>query len=130
MENALVMCMLQRWSNLFQIVYYTGQRNNTSFGMTGAQRTARRKVKDEKRCSLLNIKIQKTHDVRMLQLHGRFSLLFKRLNIYVGQVQDFDRCLSGIKMHMLSQIDLCEATSSQKTHKTILPNLLTYSVAH
>src|SRR5438270_458412 len=68
--------------------------------------------------------------MRMHEFFGCFCFLLKFAYIDIKQMQEFDGCLFGSKMHMLSKVDLCEASFSQQFYKTIISDLLADSVRH
>src|SRR6266567_8364743 len=68
--------------------------------------------------------------MRMHQFFSLFCFLLKFLHIDINQMQDFDGCLFGSKMHMLAQVDLCEASLTQPTNEAIVAKLLAYELCH
>src|SRR3989442_2542293 len=59
-----------------------------------------------------------------------FCFFLKLVRIDIKQMQYFNGCLFGSKTHMLAEVDLCEASFSQKFHKTIVSELLTEAITH
>jgi hypothetical protein len=86
MQDILIMGILQSRSKLFEVLCHGSERDLAPFGVVCPKRSTRGVIQDEKRCSLLDIKVEQAHDVRMPQslcslgfgqaLHAIFPLLF------------------------------------------------------
>ena len=97
-----------------------------------AERAAGGVVHDQKGGVILHVKVEDTHDMRMIEMGDSAGLFLKTLHLMrIGKarVEDFDSCL-GAQAQMLTQIDFCKAALSQKADEPILAKLLADAISH
>src|SRR5579864_4229724 len=134
MDQLTIMGILQGLRHLSNVARHGSKWDFAIFGMTITQRPAGSVIHDEigSVVSTLYSKVDDTDNMRMFQARDGFCKKQKPFLVDSARfrVQEFDGCLQVSSLDMPTQIDLCEASASQKQNKTIVPNLLPYLVKH
>src|ERR1700736_4503728 len=111
MDEFLVVSILQRSSNLFDIRDYDVDQHPRTTWMTLAQGSIGRVFHDQKRNCAIHAEVQHSHDIGMAEMRDGASLTAEVVDALIDQVssQQFDGGL-GVEMNMLPKIDICRPT--------------------